>query len=202
MAERKVTSGSLKRRKGRTRSIRKILIVCEGKRTEPNYFRAFPGKPDVYDALDVHGMGMNTVSLVEKAIELKMSAEKRGEQYIEVWVVFDKDEFPWTNFERAIRIARENNIFLAYSIESFELWYLLHYRFSESRLSRSDYCSKLSDVMGEPYDKNDPDMFRKLQGRMNTAIQNASRLYERNGSKPVQKQDPITLVYRLVQRLV
>ncbi len=55
-------------RKVKTR--RWFLIVCEGEKTEPNYFRSFPVDTKVIK-LDIKGEGKNTKSLVEKAIELK-----------------------------------------------------------------------------------------------------------------------------------
>lgn len=113
----------------RKRHIRKILIVCEGEKTEPAYFKKFPEKPEVFDVLDVKGIGNNTIFVVNKAIELRDKAEKDGEPYIETWAVFDKDDFPQANFEKAIKLATENRINCAYSIECFELWYLLHFNF-------------------------------------------------------------------------
>jgi hypothetical protein len=47
-----------------------FLIVCEGEKTEPYYFKSFPVDPTVIK-LDIKGEGKNTKSLVEKAIELK-----------------------------------------------------------------------------------------------------------------------------------
>ena len=76
----------------RKRRIRKILIVCEGEKTEPLYFKKFPEKPAVFDALDVKGIGNNTVFVVKKAIELRDKAENDGEPYIEAWAVFDNNK--------------------------------------------------------------------------------------------------------------
>lgn len=143
--------------------LRRILIVTEGKQTEPNYFKGFPANQEVYDSLDVKGVGYNTVSLVQKAIDLKDEAERNGQPYIEVWAVFDRDEFPLSNFAAAIELAMQNGIHPAYSIESFELWYLLHFSYCESALSRDDYCRKLTALLGKTYEKNDPNMFRMLQ---------------------------------------
>ena len=66
---------------------RRILIVCEGKRTEPNYFRAFRLQSDVKTV--VIGKGYNTVSLVDEAIRLrekdqKEQAKKEQEPYQQV----------------------------------------------------------------------------------------------------------------------
>ena len=50
---RKLRSVDLVRTSKRKRHIRKILIVCEGEKTEPSYFKKFPEKPEVFDVLDV-----------------------------------------------------------------------------------------------------------------------------------------------------
>ena len=107
----------------KTRELRRILIVCEGEKTEPNYFRKFPDNPEVYDRIDIHGTGYNTISLVNEAIKLKEEARNRREPYIEVWCVFDKDDFSDEQFRNAIILAEKNKIECAYSIEAFELWF-------------------------------------------------------------------------------
>jgi len=70
-----------------------FLIVCEGERTEPNYFRAFR-VPTI--RIEVKGLGFNTISLVEAAI-----MEKANHEYDQTWCVFDRDSFPAENFNRA-----------------------------------------------------------------------------------------------------
>ena len=66
---RKLRSVDLVRTSKRKRHIRKILIVCEGEKTEPSYFKKFPEKPEVFDILDVKGIGNNTIFVVNKAID-------------------------------------------------------------------------------------------------------------------------------------
>jgi RloB-like protein len=71
-----------------------ILIVCEGKNTEPSYFRQFRLASATVKAL---GLGFNTVSLVESAIDIANKGK-----YDQVWCVFDKDDFSFENFNNAI----------------------------------------------------------------------------------------------------
>jgi hypothetical protein len=188
-------------RKEKTKSLRRFLIVCEGEKTEPNYFKKFPDNPEVYDSIDIHGTGYNTVSLVQEAIRLKTEAQKRNEPYIEVWCVFDKDDFLIEQFRNAIFLAAKNRINCAYSIEAFELWYLLHFNFYDTALSRNQYKEKLSTLLGKPYQKNDEAMYQLLIKRQKTAMQNARRLYALQQNRPFTEQNPITTVFRLVERL-
>jgi hypothetical protein len=184
------------------RKLRRILIVCEGEKTEPNYFRKFPENPEVYDRIDIYGTGYNTVSLVNEAIKLKLEAQKRKEPYIEVWCVFDKDDFPIDQFISAIILAGKNQIKCAYSIEAFELWYMLHFNFYDTALSRSQYKEKLSELLGKTYLKNDEGMYQLLQKRKSTALQNARRLYLLQHNRSFTEQNPITTVFKLVERLL
>lgn len=195
-------SVSLERVSKRKRQLRRILIVCEGEKTEPSYFRAFPEKPDVFDSLDIKGIGNNTVYVVNKAIELRDKAIKEGNPYIETWAVFDKDDFPQKDFESAIKIAAENKIHVAYSIECFELWYLLHFNFYDTGMHRTDYFDKLSILLKQKYEKNNENMYSLLKSRIDTAIKNASKLHVKQMSLPIQEQNPVTLVYELVQKLI
>jgi hypothetical protein len=105
--------------------------VCEGEKTEPNYFRSFPVDPKVIK-LEIKGEGKNTKSLVENAISLKNDSE--SDETDRFWCVFDRDKSPKNpnysqNFNSAITLARNNGIDVAYSNDAFELWYLLHFHF-------------------------------------------------------------------------
>ncbi len=107
----------------------RFLIVCEGAKTEPNYFQSFRVPKEV---IDIHGIGDNTIRIVEEAIRLK---EK--DNYDQVWCVFDRDSFPPNRFNAAFILAGENSIKIAYSNEAFELWYLLHFNYYDSAMSRN-----------------------------------------------------------------
>jgi len=102
----------------------RFLIVCEGAKTEPQYFERFrvPGL-----VVKVEGVGMNTLSLVEEAVKLR-----EEDDYDQVWCVFDKDDFSIDQFENAIHCAKENGMYVAYSNQAFELWYVLHFEYLHS----------------------------------------------------------------------
>lgn len=88
----------------------RFLIVCEGEKTEPNYFEKFKSKINAVRknsvAIEIKGVGKNTLSLVEDTIRLKNRANP---DYTQVWCVFDRDSFPTGNFDNAI-IKAENQI--------------------------------------------------------------------------------------------
>lgn len=173
---------------------KKFLIVCEGEKTEPLYFSAFRVPKEVYE---VRGTGYNTVSLVQEAIKLSQSGT-----YDKTWVVMDKDSFSVDQFNQALQLARNSDIQIAYSNEAFEIWYLLHFDFHQSAISRASYKQRLTDKLGFLYMKNDPRMFRELETRLPNAVQNAIRLLSTYGNNHSPARDnPSTNVHVLVMEL-
>jgi hypothetical protein len=61
----------------------RFLIVCEGTKTEPNYFKSFRVPKDV---ITVQGVAKDPSGLVKSAQEL--AAE---DDYDQIWCVFDRD---------------------------------------------------------------------------------------------------------------
>jgi hypothetical protein len=193
------------RRQEAQRSIRKVLIVCEGKKTERYYFEAFQTNAKLIK-VEVLGAGRNKDSLVEYAIELKKQSEK-DEPYSSIWCVFDRDSYAEDSqdkhkFNRAICIARNNQIRVAYSNDAFEIWYILHYVFYQTPLDRGKYGSKLTTFLGLEYEKNDKTMYEKLIDRQPVAIKNAKNLLASYGAKHNPEIDnPCTTVHLLVEFL-
>jgi hypothetical protein len=116
--------------------------------------------------------------------------------------VFDRDSFPAEQFNRALELARQRGIRVAYSNEAFELWYLLHYHYHDVATSRSDYGRMLSERLGIPYRKNSREMYELLLNRQPEAIRNAQRLLSFYGPEHNPERDnPSTAVHLLVQEL-
>ena len=190
---------SLKRKsRNRGKPPKSFLIVCEGEKTEPNYFRSFKLHSA---AVKVVGCGMNTRSLVEKALEIKKKAEDNDERFDQVWCVFDRDSFSLQNFNTAFDIAGRKNIKIAYSNEAFELWYLLHFHYFDTGISRDGYKKKLSKLLSEPYKKNSTEMYRKLLDKQIHALRNAENLLKTYNPSNPGENNPSTTVHRLVAEL-
>jgi len=188
-------------RKGKTR--RWFLIVCEGEKTEPNYFRSFPVDKKVIN-LDIKGEGRNTRSLVEKAIELKNDSE--SDETDRFWCVFDRDIKPNNpndsqNFNSAITLARNNGIDVAYSNDAFELWYLLHFHFYNTGISRQDYQNMLTKLLGHKYKKNSEMIYEELKDKQQDAIKHAKRLLQEYDRPNPESDNPSTTVHLLVEEL-
>lgn len=194
----------------------RILVVCEGVRTEPNYFRSFNKKHNgvfVVD-MDFAGGGINTIQVVDEAIRLKMKAEKGKKPYDAVWAVFDKDSFLPGRFNAAIMKAEANGISVAWSNEAFELWYLLHFEYRNTGMSRTEYQDAIVRHINAAlnykskktykYKKNDAQHYAEMTtyGDMEQAIENAKNLDTLYNDQQYAKHNPRTLVYKLVVQLL
>ncbi|MCF7919219.1 MAG: RloB family protein [Candidatus Cloacimonetes bacterium] len=200
-----------------------ILIVCEGKKTEPNYFKGFQVSGVV---VEIIGLGNNTDFLVRDAVEIWKDYANDGKYYEHLWCVFDHDDFPQENYNQAFvtisteqeklnkryekKVGRKIQIKIAYSNEAFELWYLLHYDYHTSGISRSRFKAMLTKKMGKKYKKNDTGMYDFLQELsvnkngaegQRFAIENAKRLRVFHNCNDPQNHNPCTNVDELVEEL-
>jgi len=115
--------------------------------------------------------------------------------------VFDRDSFPARNFNAALELARQHSIKVAYSNESFELWYVLHFEYLNSGIHRADYVSKLHRLLGHRYEKNSDMIYEELEGRQQDAIRNATRLLSLYSPRNPEHDNPSTTVHELVAEL-
>lgn len=190
----------------KTRPLReRLLIVCEGEQTEPNYFQSLKAMlpPQVAEVIDIQGLGANTQSLVNAA---KRQREKRRDTdypYDEVWVVFDRDSFAPDMFDNAIYSAEQSGMKVAWSNEAFEIWYLLHFEDRQTGMNREEYKARLSQHLNQPYKKNDPDMYSKLQkaGNEELAHRRSRQRQIDHDDIPPHQANPCTTVNKLVEKL-
>ena len=191
-------SPDLSRRQGVREIKQSFLIVCEGEKTEPDYFKAFRMTAATVKAV---GQAMNTMTLVSKAISIREADQKRKKVYDQCWVVFDKDDFPAKDFNQAIQFAEKNGFRVVYSNQAFEYWFLLHYNLYTGAIHRNQYKDMLTKLTGIPYSKSEgygAVMYNLLLSRQQQAINNAETvLAEISHGNPAEEESSTT-----VQRLV
>lgn len=218
----KIDNAELKRKRYKKRShtkvnvICRILIVCEGSKTEPNYFRAFNKKRygTMVFELTLDGGGISTTGVVDKAIELKNKAIANDSPYDRVWAVFDKDSFSDAKFNAAIQKAAGNDIGCAWSNQAFELWYLLHFTDRKTYMDRTKYEKAISDEINKSplykskkkyiYAKNEQsnyDIMNKY-GNQSKAIERAKMLKDSYEDSRYATHNPCTTVFKLVEQLL
>jgi len=187
-----------------------FLIICEGEKTEPNYFKGLkkdlPIGTLVVADMTIKGTGKNTESLIDFAI----GYEKRSlQKFDRTWAVFDRDSFTEEQFNNAITRANGNQINCAWSNEAFELWFLLHFQLVTNGMSRDDYKSFLEREIKRvskkeyQYKKNDINTYPTLKefGDQIQAIKWAKTLKAQFTDSRHADHNPGTLVYLLVEEL-
>lgn len=195
----------------------RILIVCEGSKTEPNYFDHFrteENKHFIYD-IECEGNGFNTIDVVDTAIARKEAAEKSPIPYDSVWAVFDRDDFSKARFNAAIAKAEAHGIKVAWSNEAFELWYLYHFHNRITAMTRDEYAKAISEAVNKSekwkrrkpykYAKNDPQNYDIMTryGDMEQAIKWAEQQHKSfDDGQQHADYNPCTLVYKLVRQLL
>lgn len=188
-----------------------ILIVCEGKNTEPSYFNQFRLTSATIEPV---GEGFNTISLINRAMQIA-----NQNSYEQVWCVFDKDDFDNVDFNNAISLADSNGFGIAYSNQAFEYWVLLHFNDHQGGgMHRDEYNDKLNQSLKEfniSYDGKKSkiiteEIFELLDGideitgkeRKILAIERAEKIYDRLDHNNPSNEESSTTVFRLVRELL
>jgi len=126
---------SLRRRRATIAPYDVVLIVCEGEKTEPNYFAALKRVFRLSNTnIKVCGCGSDPITLVNFAI----ATFKREREFDRVYCVFDRDRH--TTYTGAIkkisqtRLGGGSKISAVPSVPCFEFWILLHFSIQPARL--------------------------------------------------------------------
>lgn len=181
-----------------------ILVLTEGRVTEPEYLRGFLAwrkNPRVWvEIAPAHGVPL---TLVGRAVELQAAAARAAKRakdenlrFEQVWCVFDIDEHP--HVASAVQLAQQHGIQLAISNPCFELWLLLHLRESPGARHRHDVHDLLRERLPD-YDKHL--RFGDFRGGYDDAVRRAAALdadAERMGETG---RNPTTGVYRLTEAI-
>lgn len=186
-----------------------ILIVCEGQ-TEKLYFESFPVLGIKVEALDLGGQ--SKMKLIESTQEIIRNSSV---QYDAVWCVFDMDVKQGANefadFDNSINKGMLQGYNIAYSNDSLELWFYLHFQYTDAKNLRGFYYEELGKIFKMNYAKDGKkyDFCRKLynflieekSSSQDKAIERAKQLFEDVKDLPYHQQNPVTKVYLLVEEL-
>jgi len=187
----------------------RIYIYCNGEIAEPTYFKEFKDhlRSRTITVSYNRFKRSSPWELIEKVAAEKSALTSWGrfvdEDGDQCWCVFDVDEF-WnqnpTKFKAAVKLAKDNDIHLAWSNECFELWYLLHFQSLQTGVSRSDYNTKLKThfrrLGGKAYTKN-CSVFDRIFEKQAEAIKNAKQIFQANKVE----NNPSTAVFKLVEEI-
>lgn len=194
----------------------RILIVCEGEKTEPRYLNNLIRQLRVSTAeVRVHGKGGSApISVVEHAEKIL----EQDPDFKTVFLVFDRDRHE--SYNRAINKCKslaENKLskialMPITSVPCFEYWLLLHV--SESTkpygvdpIGASPAANLISDLKKHSvfsnYKKSDCDFFDSIKQSTDKAAATAERnLREaKKGGSSEYHEDPSTRVFLIVKEL-
>ncbi len=196
----------LRRRRATKAPYDVILIVCEGAKTEPNYFTELKKAFRLSNAnVRICGRGSDPLNVVDFAIE----TFRREQEFDRVYCVFDRDRHTTYNAAldkvRRTRLGKGSKIFAIPSVPCFEFWLLLHFTYTTRPFDAPAGDSICSEVIEELkkhlslYQKGQHDVFYKIQDKLDNAITNARRVEQFH--KTSRTVNPSTLVHSLVEYL-
>jgi hypothetical protein len=199
---------SLKRPKPHRNEFKKILIVCEGSKTEPNYLKEVCREYRINTAsVEIAGKECDSAPITV----FRFARERFNEDpsFDEVYCVIDRDSHP--TFDEAVSACRTHSSKRFHSIRSypcFEYWILLHFQYTRApvhgagKSSPGDVMLKMVQRCWPEYTKGLLKCFTELKKKGNTdaAIDNANRA--RKDALSTGEQNPSTEFDLLFQRLV
>lgn len=212
--------GKIERRGSKPRRTKPvILIVTEGEKSEPKYFEHFRTRQNNVEVRVVpnskNGSKTDYLNLIRKASRICKDDDLSPKSGDSVWIVADGD----VNYQAADAIKKKNEALTqarataekeAYSLlisnPCFELWYLLHLRYTTAHLPDYDAVKKALEQAGiKDYEKHN-DLYEQLASETIEAIKRAKRLethqVENGFTLPLGiDANPFTEVYRLVEKL-
>jgi len=204
---RKAKWASLQRRSFGYEQKTRVLIVGEGRQTEPNYFRGLYAEQSVRDRYHVvikEGKGFDALATVNLAVK-----EKAKRQYDKVFAVFDVEGPAHAeSLLKAMELARKHGIVVILSNPSFEVWLLAHFeRTSKSFASGDAVIAALNvywrNTFRREYTKSDDQLYELLKNRTALAIRNARDVHMADHrGHPVEESNSSTAIHTLVSLLL
>lgn len=171
----------LARRKASLEGLPSILVVCEGRETEPNYIDGLRDHLRINaGAVHIEGGDSETdpVGLVRKA----QKRFKGDRDYDFVYVVCDGDSQHLTaaRVEAAKRLPTSSGggtrVQVIASCPSIECWLLLHFEYSARTFRTAAEALQVLRAHLPDYRKNDRDIFRKAAEGLDQACQRVEQL--------------------------
>lgn len=194
------------RRAPRREPYERVLIVCEGARTEPEYFNELRRIHRLSNGNVVVASPSSTdpLAVVREAERLERDERQLGEYYDQVYCVFDRDRH--SHFEEASQRLRGKGYRPGRSWPCFEYWILLHFENTRSPFedaggrTAAENCIRRLRHHLPGYRKGEVTrQVEFLECRVETAIRRA-RDIQRDAER-TEEPNPSTEVHELVEYL-
>ncbi|MBC3875518.1 RloB family protein [Undibacterium flavidum] len=187
------STSDLKRVKAFRKQNKRILIICEGSKTEFNYFR------DLRTDLGIDPKQVNIPKndgntpdrILDHALALYDEDALSGDAYDKVYCVFDRDTH--STFDESVqrieslKSGRKPKPFEAItSTPCFEFWLLLHFGYTDAAFHQAGKKSvgdnAVAALKKKPgfaaYDKGTQGIYKQLKPKLPDAIKHAQKLRE------------------------
>jgi hypothetical protein len=201
----------LNRRKAFKEPRKSILIVCEGSKTEPIYFKSLKDqlRLAMIDVVIV-GEGAVPITVVNSAIDLRDERKREAKksltkaEYEIIYCVFDVEApTPHKSLTDAVGMANAHNLDVILSNPCFEYWYILHFRKTSAPFYTNDEV--LSNLRREypDYSKSDTDIFEVVYPKTSDAIKHSKEVLseQHNDAEDLRNCNPSTHVHKVVEYL-
>jgi hypothetical protein len=187
----------------------RVLIVCEGAKTEPKYFRGIRIRHGLSSIEIERSRGTDPITIVAYTLD-RLNERDRFDK---AFCVFDRDRTRGNaNFDTALTQIREspagraNKLRAVFSCPCFEVWVLLHFVYHDGPFNDAGGRSPCDNVLRMvkdhliEYDKDlQPDVLDALIDKSDFAIANARRLETHN--RATGSPNPATSLHILVDYL-
>lgn len=182
---------------------KRILIISEGKKTEPNYFNAIKRQFRL-TSVDIADTKKNTgKELLQIAIDLRAKAKRERNPYDEIWIVLDRDGYT-KHPEVFDRVNSYPDIKIGFSSPCFEYWLLLHFEFTSAPFNDCDTTIKKLETYLPDYQKN-KEYSKIFVERISIAVLNSKKIkkhQEETSDVKIWEYNPYTNLYELVEELM
>lgn len=205
-------ANELARSKAKKSPYETITIVCEDSKSSPAYFKKLIThfRLNTANIIVASSQGSAPISVVDHAIKIAKSTPDIDH----VACVFDRDSHE--SYKRALKRLsgfksedndKSNPVFKAIpSTPCYELWLLLHFRYTTKTYHASGNKSAAEVLISEltkelpSYKKKTIEWFNEIINKLETAIKHAKRLQKDNHS--TKSTNPSTDIHELVEFLI
>lgn len=162
----------------------RLLIVCEGRATEPNYLdglKRFGSIPAHFAITVAKGRGGTRFDIAESAVSKK---RELGNNFDRVLLLMDVEHAEHReSLERALPLLAKHGIEVFLSNPSFEVWLLAHFErtgkwFENGARVEDQLNQHWSREFESEYAKGDVRNFARLQSRLPAVTENAKSVRE------------------------
>ena len=203
-------TNSYERLQGSKEPRKSILIVCEGKKTEPIYFNSLKRILRLAMVeIDIVGEGAAPITVVDRAIELReerrhlAKTSLRKAAYEVVYCVVDVEAPKAESLSRAVDKARGNNLQVILSNPCFEYWYILHFRKTGGHFGTSRKVKSALQRVHPAYCESDTTIFDVAYPKTADAIRHSKEVLreQHHDAEDLSACNPSTHVHKIVEYL-